>query len=48
MTILFNGKIGHRQYRLLIFRIDGQVYGYRPYVGYIDFVKEMMENERIP
>jgi hypothetical protein len=34
VTILFNGKVGARQHRLLIFIIDGQMLAYRPYVGY--------------
>ena len=41
MTILFNGKIGARQYRLLVFEIDGQLVAYRPYVGYYDFIGEL-------
>lgn len=41
MTILFNGKIGARQYRILIFVIDGQLIGYRPYIGYYEFVGDV-------
>jgi hypothetical protein len=36
MDIMFNGKLGARQYRVLLFIIDGQLWMYRPYVGYFD------------
>ncbi len=34
MIILYNGKVGMRQYMKLTFIIDGQLWSYRPYVGY--------------
>lgn len=34
MLILFNGKVGLKQYRILIFLVNGELYLYRPYVGY--------------
>jgi len=38
MIIIFNGRVGARQYRLLVFIIDGRLYQYRPYVGYYDMI----------
>lgn len=33
MIILYNGKIGARQYRLLVVMVNGELWVYRPYVG---------------
>ncbi|MHA2390311.1 MAG: hypothetical protein ACXACW_16435 [Candidatus Hodarchaeales archaeon] len=33
MLILFNGKVGPRGYRILVFLMDGELYIFRPYVG---------------
>jgi len=38
MTILYNGLIGVRQYRILVFLIDGEFWMLRPYVGYFRLV----------
>ena len=35
--ILFNGLVPPRNYRMLLFMVDGLVYGFRPYVGYYDY-----------
>ena len=40
MDILFNGTAGARKYRLLVFRIDGDLYMFRPYVGWGRMVGE--------
>lgn len=40
MTILFNGKAGPRQYRLLIVLVDGMLLMYRPYVGWYQLIGE--------
>ncbi len=34
MLILFNGRVGVRGYRLLVFLVDGELYMLRPYVGW--------------
>ncbi|MHA2343502.1 MAG: hypothetical protein ACXADW_16670 [Candidatus Hodarchaeales archaeon] len=34
MLILFNGRAGIRQYRLLVFLVNGELYMLRPYVGW--------------
>jgi hypothetical protein len=41
LHILFNGRVGVRQHRFLLFLIDGVLVGYRPYVGYYDYVGEI-------
>ena len=43
MMILYNGKIGARQYRLLIAVIDGTLVAYRPYVGWYLFYGSLEE-----
>lgn len=41
MQILFNGLVPPRNYRFLLFMIDGMLVGYRPYVGYYDYYGEI-------
>ena len=38
MLILFNGLMGYRRYRVLVFLIDGDFWLFRPYVGYFRLV----------
>lgn len=35
MTILYNGVLGARKYRVLIFIVDNEFWLFRPYVGYV-------------
>ena len=41
MFILFNGKVGARQHRILVVIVDGELHMFRPYVGwYYSWPKE--------